>query len=239
MRLLHSWGNDMKSQKILLILICLFDFSQISFGQEKTQAILFDRIINLTNCCDLDARLQGFMDEVTNKNSVGYVVIHPVKGKLLPSLIFERWTMGRNFSAEKFKIVRGKEKAQLEIELWLAPKNSELPFLADEAEWNFALPGLIKPYEFYSNTNGEDAVCSSLGQKRHFAEILLANQSFRGHLVIYEKTLKKYQQTKNSLLDELVNNYNIPRSRLKTFFIKETNYDFSNIEFWLVPKKRK
>ena len=228
----------MKAQKILLILICLFAVSQISFGQEKPQAVLFDKIVYPTNCDDLVARLQRLMDETTNKNSVAYVVIHPVKGKFLQSLVFERWTIGRKFPPDKFRIVRGNEADLLKIELWLASKDSELPFLLEETNWNFAMPTLKKPYQFYSYTNGEDAVCNSLGQKQHFAEILLANPTFRGHLVIYEKTFAKYRQTKNALLSDLVKDYNVPQNRLRTFFVKDIDYDFSDVEFWLVPQRK-
>lgn len=229
----------MKLHQLFLTFLLLLAAFQFCFSQEKPKAVLIDNIIYPANCDDLVARLQRLMDETTNKNSVSYVIIHPVKGKLLPSLLFERWTIGRKFPSEKFIIVRGKEENELRLELWLVPKGAELSFAVDESTWNFSLPSLKKPYQFYSYTNGEDAICNSEGQKKHFAEILLANPTFRGHLVIYEKTLEKYRRTKNLLVSELVKDYSIPHNQLRTFFVKEIDYDFSNVEFWLVPQRKK
>ena len=43
------------------------------------------------------------------------------------------------------------------------------------------------------------------------------------------------------LLNELVNEHKIPQNRLKFFYVKNKtySYEFADIEFWLVPQKKK
>ncbi len=63
----------------------------------------------------------------------------------------------------------------------------------------------------------------------------------RGHLVITDKTTKNFVSTKKDLLNELVNEHKISQNRLKFFYVKNKtySYEFADVEFWLVPQKKK
>ena len=88
----------MKLQKILLILLILFDSFQICFGQEKPKAELIDEFGNIT-CEDLIARQDNLIALLQNDpTAVGYVVIYGKKDDLRGSWRNKRFIDGQTES---------------------------------------------------------------------------------------------------------------------------------------------
>lgn len=223
----------MKAQKILHILICLFVVSQISFGQEKPKAILVDEFGNIS-CDDFLARIDGLFNELQNEpNSQGYVVIYGKKDYLRRKIAYELWTNGaikfRNFDSSRIIKVRGAETENIKIQFWKVSIGADKPYF-NEASWNFVFQPKTKLFIFHDDL---EQICSSVSFEKVFAEYLNANPQSRGHIVIYEKSLKQFEKQKRKIQDLLKD---IPSNRLRYFFIKRGN---SNTEYWLVPGKRK
>jgi hypothetical protein len=224
----------MRSPKILLILICLFVVSQISFGQAKPQAVLFDEMGN-PNCEDLAARTNGFLTQLNNEpNSQGYAVFYGDNKYLRRKLGLELWLNGEiksmRFNSSRIIKIRSAETGGIRIQFWIVPAGVEKPSF-NETRWNFVFPQKTKPFIFHDDYS--DQICFYISFEKVFAEYLNANPEARGHIVIHEESLKKYEKRKKetqNLLSE------IPKRRLKYFYVKN---DSSNVEFWLVPKKQK
>ena len=231
----------MKLQKYFYVLIILFASIQICFGQERPKAELIDEF-GLIGCEGILSRIDNFMVEIMNEpNSVGYAVIYGKKNKALDSLQYEGWINGnvrfRRFNEDRLITIRGKEQDNLKIELWIVPAGIEKPFFT-ESKWNLDLSG-IKPFIFFAD-NYDAGICPG-NPLATYAELLFANPNFRGHIVFQDKTDKKFRIREKEILDELVNYYKIPRNRLKLFYDKDKNYPyhFTNVEFWLVPKRQR
>jgi len=82
--------------------------------------------------------------------------------------------------------------------------------------------------------------CDFSPNRNAFAKVLLANKNLDGHLIIYTKFGKGKNRAKriaNFALKELVENFKIPPTRLKTIY--GGNRGEPEIEFWLVPKDEK
>ncbi len=224
----------MKSAKILLILICLFVVSQISFGQEKTQAVLFDEMGN-PNCETLAARTNGLLTQLNNEpTSQGYAVFYGDNKYLRRKLALELWLNGEiksmKFDSSQIIKIRGAEIGNTRIQFWIVPAGAEKPSFNEE-KWNLVFPAKTKPFIFHDDYS--DQICSYVSFEKVFAEYLNANPEAHGHIVIHEKSLKKYEKRKKetqNLLSE------ISKNQLRYFYVKN---DSSNVEFWLVPRKQK
>ena len=221
----------MKAQKILLILICLFAVSQISFAQDKPRAVLVDEFDNIS-CDDFLARADNLFIELQNEpNSQGYVVIYGKNESLPKKIAYELWTNGaikfRNFDGNRITKVRGAETKNIKVQFWKVPAGAEKPNF-NEAKWNFTFQPKTKPFVFHDDL---EQICSSDSFEKIFAEYLNANPQSRGHIVIYGKSPKEFERQKRQTQKLLKN---IPSHRLRYFFIKT---DYSNTEYWLVPKK--
>jgi hypothetical protein len=231
----------MRFQKYLFVSIILFAFFQTCFGQEKPKAELIDEF-GLIGCEGILSRIDNFMVEIMNEpNSIGYAVIYGKQNKALDSLRYESWINGnvrfRGFDVNRLVTIRGKEQENLEIELWRVPAGVEKPF-STESKWNLDL-SKTKPFVFFGDTY-YDGICPG-NPLATYAELLLANQTARGHIVFQDKTDKNFRNQKKEVLDKLVNYYKIPRHRLKLFYDIDKNYphEFINTQYWLVPRKKK
>jgi len=223
----------MKLLKILLNLICLLAVSQVYFGQEKPQAIQIDEFGNIS-CDDFLARTDNFFLELQNHpTSQGYVLIYGNKDDLRKKIVYELWTNGaikfRNFDSERVIQVRGAETENIKIQFWRVPAGAEKPDF-NEAWWDFVFQSKTKPFIFHDDF---EQICSSVSFEKVFVEYLNANPLARGHVVIHEKSLKQFEKQKRETQDLLKD---IPSNRLRYFFIKS---DYSNTEYWLVPRKKK
>lgn len=223
----------MKLRRLFFTFLISLAAFQFCFSQEKPKAVLFTEVEN-PNCEILLATADAFFNELNNDpNSQGYAVIYGKKNDLREKLTYELWLNGamifRKFDDSRIIKIRGADAENLKIEFWKVPTGAEKPMF-NELKWNFVFPAKTKPFVFHDEY---EQICYSGSFEKAFAEYLNANPDARGHIVIYETSNKKYLKQKKEaqkLLSE------IPQNRLRFFQVKS---DSSNVEFWLVPKKKK
>lgn len=218
---------------------CLFAFLislaafQFCFSQEKLKAVLFNEDNNL-NCEILLASMDVFYSELINEPTAkGFVVIYGKKEAAREKLGYELYINGsikfRNFDGRRITVIRGAETENLKLQYWKVSVDAEKPAFT-EVEWDFVFPLKTKPFIFH---NYNENICSSVYFEKAYFEYLNANPDSKGHIAIYAKSLKIYQKEKSEIQNLLSE---IPKNRLRFFYIKS---DYSNVEFWLVPRKKK
>lgn len=239
--------------KILLTSFLLIFAFQFSFGQEKPKAEKLEDF-GATTCGDIRNKLDNFLNEILlgNANAKGYVVIYSNNQEVLQGLSFENIVLGhlklrlpemnlnidfadRN-SEPKFIFVRKQTVSDLKIELWKVQKD-ELPSFAISDKWDLSNINYRKPTLFFTDLN--ESECNYASGIKQFSEILSANPNLRGHIVIFDKTQKDFLKTKNELLGEIPNKFNILKNQVRTFFIKTKGNSYPNYELWLVPKEKR
>lgn len=228
----------MKLQKIFIVFIIVFTSIQICVGQEKTQAILLDEFGDI-GCEEFWARLDALFSEVVkDSQSHGYILINGKENNLLKYLAYESMAYGiinfRNFDKGQIKVVRGTLNEGKNIQLWKVPFGAKSPDFI-ESDWSYKLSKSTKPFIFSAYTWG--GICPTTSYVKLFSDFLKANPNARGHLVIRDKTSKNFRVEKQKVLDDLVNQYKISRSRLKIFYVKDKDYSYgyTDVEFWFVP----
>ena len=228
----------MKLQKIFLVSVILFAFFQIYFGQEKPKAVLIDEFPAVP-CDEFSARTDNFLIELhNNSDSQGYAVISGSNKDLRRMVGYELLTKGtialRNFDKNRIVLVRGEEAENFQIQFWRVPPGAEKPDFK-ETKWNFVFPPEAKPLIFHDDVS--DGVCPTVPFEMAYTEYLNANPQSRGHIVIYTKSLKKYNKFKREAQILLKN---IPFNHLRFFRVKkEHSNNYATIEYWLVPRSVK
>lgn len=81
-------------------------------------------------------------------------------------------------------------------------------------------------------------LCPTLSPK-HYADYLRANPNMRGHIVVFDKSIREAKKEGENWLKILTEEYNVSRNRLRVFYSKKHPYIDSATEFWLVPQKKK
>jgi hypothetical protein len=229
-------------KNLFLILTLIFSI-QIAFSQKELQVRKVDEFGKLP-CCDLSSRTDSLFNEImaTNSKAKGYVVIYSNGKNIQEALRIERLILGEikfhNFDENRIFIVRRNANEDFKIEYWVDERGETPPF-ATESEWDFSNLYSLKPKLFYSTFYAGESICETFGEKKHFAEILTANPTAKGHLVIFESSRKRFLKKRNELLGEVSTQFNVPQKQLRTFFIKVPKDALSYHEFWFVPKRSK
>lgn len=242
----------MKAQKILLILICLFAFSQISFGQEKPQAIQIDE---MGKPCseELMARLDAFFMALQNEPTAkGYIVFYgdeTIEGTNFSYIRYlTEFYPKHRFDEKRFFLLRGANQDNMKIQFWIVPSGANPP----QPESNFVSRKITSTIRFdkgradFNKDSGKLDIysngffnlgCDFAPNQNVFAKTLLSNDELTGYLLIYTKSgkNKKYADRIASFaLKELTKTYKVPRNRLKIIY--GGNREEPEIEFWFVPK---
>lgn len=220
-------------QYFFAFLLSLAAFQIIS-SQEVSNAVLVDEFENIS-CDDFLARIDNFYIELSNDPSAqGYVVVYGDNSYLRKKLTYELWLNGaikfRNFDESRITKVRESESGSLKVKLWKVSAGAKKPVF-EQTKWNFVFSESAKPFIFYDYFS--DQICSRVSFEKVFAEFLKANRDAHGHIVIYEKSAKDFSEMRNKILDLIPE---IPKNQLKFFHVKRNE---SNVEFWLVPRKKK
>jgi hypothetical protein len=229
----------MKLQKVVLISLILFAL-QICLGQEKLKAELIDEFGKI-NCEELQARIDGFYQNGLGNNlsSTGYIVIYGNNNSLEKYLLevrFKSAVVSQKYDFNRVVFVRGKNNDSTHGQFWLVPEGANKPDF-DEENWDYALPELNKAVKFHERIWEDfDDICPSNRQfsEELYAKLLLGNPRFKGNIVISGNSSKNL---KKELIKIFVNKYKIPINRLR-FFYDENGYP-DNVEYWIVPPKRK
>jgi hypothetical protein len=238
-----------KSSITYVLLIILFASSQLCFGQDKSEAVLFDSF-NKVVPEEMAARLESFITELRSEpNSQGYVLIYPEKDSIKQNFRLERRyekfikeiiSLVR-FDKNRILIVRSKEAETVKVEFWKVPPGIDKPFSVED-KWSETLPDLTKPFIF-GFTHPEEIFPNFTPE--FYADYLKNNENLRGHIVVFNN-FNNSREDANKWIKVLTEEYKVPRNRLKVFFGK-TNGSIIYLgkgllpveaEFWLVPKKR-
>ena len=232
----------MKLQKTFFILLILFISLQICFGQEKPKAELIDNF-GKVSCEEYWARLDNFFNLLHSEPTLtGYIILYGEKNSSHTNLRYERITDGivkfGNRERSRLVIIRGTEKDSVQIEFWKVPAGAENPpFFVGEKDLTVKQN---KPFILKGYSDG-DGICPINTSAKLFADYLSASPNMRAHIVITGKPTNNFVNTEKDLLNQLVNEYKISSDRLKFFYVKAKTfpYEFANVEYWLVPRKKK
>lgn len=230
----------MKLQKALFFFLLITSF-QSCLGQvveQKWEALPFDQFSSL-GCDELIARTQNFLYSLgKSAGARGYVVVAGAKDDVRRKVRYELLVKGvaKFMKDDELPVtyIRS-ERANFMIELWIVKPGIEKPVFKEVA-WNFVFPPETKP--FILDDDGE-WICPAIPFESAYLEYLDANPDARGHVVIYEKSLKKFNMRKKETLILLKE---ISRRRLRFFHIRRDSAHAgygATIEYWLVPRKKK
>ena len=229
----------MKSRKIIFVLAALLMSLHFCFGQEKSEAFLVDEFPTVA-CDDFLARIENFLIELQNNpDSQGYAVVsgssEETRRKAGYELIIKGAVALRNFDKNRIISVRGKAAKDLQVQFWSVPPGAKKPDFK-ETEWDFVFPPQTKAFKFRDDNTNDD-ICPPTPFETIYAEYLNANPRARGHIVIYAKSLKKYNELKMAAKNLLKD---VPTSRLRFFHVRqERSENYANVEYWIVPRKKR
>jgi hypothetical protein len=220
--------------RILFALFLLILSFQVSIGQEKPKAELFAEI-RIATCEDISNQISSFVQNVllvTNSN--GYFVIYANDKKPKQNRFYENLIIvamyNNKIDENRYEIVQGENGGKGGIEIWNLLNGAKKPVLLK--------PIRIEPLDlgkpFIFNTFYDDGVCQTFVPEI-YAELIKQNANINGHIVISNSDKKYRKEISDELLKDFTQNYNVPRNRLRVFFAE--NKLFTNIEYWLVPKK--
>lgn len=226
---------------VVLILICIVIFAQLVFAQQGLPELVrkFDDV-----GCELFLALHdGFMAELQrNPESMGYVVIYGPAKDLQTKLTYESWALGninfRGFEKSRMKVVRAEIRPAFKIEFWSVPPGAIRPF--SEVEWSFVLPESTKPFIFHDSESSEGS-CPTGQMVIFFADLLTANPTAQGNIVIRSLTRKAFDMQRREITTELVTRNKIQRNRLRFFFVRDRKTlcaISACAEFWAVPQHK-
>jgi len=174
--------------------------------------------------------------------STGYIIIYGKKNSLPKNLGYEKLTNGivrfRNLDPSRLVIIRGEEKDAVHIEFWRVPAGAETPAFV-QGNWDLTVKQ-NKPFVLGGYSDG-DGICPANTSVKLFADYLTANPNMRAHIVITGKPTENFANAEKHLLNQLANEHKICPNRLKFFYVKDKKfpYKFTDVEFWLVPQKKK
>ena len=226
----------MKLQKTFLLLIFLFISLQVCFGQEDLKTVKFDEF-GETNCDDISARIDNLYITLNNApQTKGFIVIYGNNKEPTKKYLFAEMLKGFiNFlkaDVNRF-VFRFGESENFKTQFWIIP-NGETFVLDQEIKYP-QLPNSFKPLIVHKNSDFTE-ICPDKFNYKVYSDLLQANSNVNANIVIYEKSLGSFYKTEKNLLNELAKKYNVSESQIKFFYVKRHN---SDVEFWLVPRKKK
>jgi hypothetical protein len=232
----------MKLRKSIVILPFLLLAFQICVAQEKPKAVLVDEF-GKVNYSNLRYSFDQFWTEIQKTpNSKGYIVIYGDKNEPLSKYYREVWLKEfisfRNFPASQLVFLYGEDKEELKTQFWIAPLGADRPTFAED-DWNYKLPKTIKPTVIHQTLELAEYGPEPLNLEFYiefYSKFLNANPDSRGHLVIYDKSTKGFNEARQPLFEQLVKKNKVRQNQLKFFYVKSKK---SGIEFWFVPKTTK
>ena len=220
----------------LLILLGL----QFIFGQDTPNAKLIDVLESDFNDCDLSIRIHDYFLESEKDNSRILIVIYEDKENSVKKYIIENWVRSQikfqKLPDERFIIsfAKNEDATNSAIQFYKLPQNTEIPLFTE----------IPKDYKILNFSNGR-LIASSIGELFSslfnldlYAKILKTNPNLIGKIVVYENNPRFRQKKIIKLVDELTNQYQVPKSQVRFYFSKQ-NVGFSYEDYWLVPKRRK
>lgn len=236
---------------LLVLLIFIFTF-QTYFGQESSEAILFDEL-SYIYCTERDTRrMDNFLFAIhKNPDLVGYIIAYADSelpgrfSKFYKNLQYH--VSYRKFPTEKISFIRGGNQDRNLFQFWLVPKDAAPPTPKTEYQkQRITFPTIFDKNWFgiYDDKlivfGGDLEFCESLSDFSGFADFLRNDSDLVGYLVIYsdQDESKKFADKALKLtINKMVSEYKIPRQRLKTIYGGMRNE--RELQLWLAPKNEK
>lgn len=226
----------MKVSKTLLTFLILIVAIQQSAAQDQPYARLVDEIGPLP-CGDVLQRVDNFMTEIQESpGSIGYAVIYPQRGKILEASERKTWIAGniafRGFYKDRFLVIRGEERENLQVQFWLVPSGAAKPEFSEQ-KWSYATKDINKAFVF---STFEDYLLCPGNYIGSYVDFLTDNPDTRGHIVIFNGSGRYDRAEAESILKDLTDDGRLKRNRLKVFFAKQNV--IPNTELWVVPLRK-
>lgn len=246
----------MKLPKSLFLLAIFFVTAQICFAQETPKAELIDEFGKICSE-DLMARIDGFVGILSNdptaKGNIVFYGDESVEGRNINFINYltKIYPQVRGFDNSKFIFTRGENRSEMQIQFWIVPDGAKSPDIVKP----FVEQKFLSTIQFdrnwakFNRDSGElniysngflELGCEFSPNVRDFAKILLSNSELTGYLVVYTefgKGAKYGNRIASFAVVDLMNNYKVPRKRLKTIY--GGNRKNPEMEFWFVPKGEK
>jgi hypothetical protein len=235
----------MNLSRIFLTVLILIVTAKLGAAQETPRAVMIGKI---DDCCIPDrirGRIINFLQEINSApGSRGLAIIGSEENLSPTSFFFFNEITGRaeyhRFDAARLTVIRAKRPGEVSVEFWKVPTGADTSSLIAN-QWPFEVSNFDKPYEL-GNTFREDGFSLSYELCANF---LLANPRLRGKIIVYDKTLKAKRKEANVWLKALSEQYKVPRKQLIVSyrpakpFNNGSNQKYSDVEFWLVPPRKK
>jgi hypothetical protein len=234
----------------LFLLVCL----QICFAQEtEQQGYLLDQTVD-SYCSDylkqIFDRLAIELDK--DPGSTAYIIHNGKNGQEGKNLFYQRFLKSylvNNRGVDSSRIVfrRGENRDKMIFQYWIVPTGATPP----EPEKEF-IPEPISSTtlfdkgwaDLYKDYDGKLTIYSDSPEPCDFgpnmigfANALFKNPNAKGYLIIYTqfgKGARRADKVAKLALDELINQYDVPRKTLKTIYGGTRSEP--HIELWIVPE---
>lgn len=228
---------------ILRVFVVNFLFLSFAVAQEPPKAVLVDEITGM-DCEVLWARLDAFMNEMSNTpSSIATVEISgkvdDARGNFYWDHMIRGYFSRRSIPKERWQVVRGPLGNERVARFWMSPPGGS-PAI-ESAEWTMNYPTGIKPFVF---TYGESymvevGVCLYVNEIALLAMALETNSMARLNVVINALSNAEFNRRKRNVINELVRDYSISRSRIRIFKkLRSKRNPFGReptVEYWLLP----
>src|SRR5215211_4012857 len=185
----------MKFQKPFFALVISLSLFHAAFGQGLTESRLVDYFGKIIND-DLQGRVVYFMNILNKNNSHGYIVLYGENVHPLATYINERRIQGclllMKYSSDNLSFIFTNDKPEVGVQFWESPSGSRKPQF-NEIPHDYKLTKLTKPHKIYM-VNVDDDFCPLRFDMEFYSRFLNADPNIAAKIVIYEKTLRKYQK---------------------------------------------
>lgn len=222
-----------------LFLFLVF-FAATTAAQDPLKPVLVDEFGPDVVCENLGSRVDLWLMETKFPESVGYAIVSGPLDQLLARInrresIYGqlRWRFAGNPELTRpVVILEGPEAPSIKVELFRSKRN-DVSLLSKGIKWDLDFP-VTRPFAFYKSQE-DGGICPSVNERKQFVDLIRANSTLRGNVVIYENSKKDFEKQRKSFLDRVED---VPLSRF-SFFHSRKYYASGHYELWLVPSRRK
>ena len=211
----------------------MFAFS--AFAQENPNAVLIDEFPR-QHCDEFLARIDNFYLQLnSNPTSRGYFVItgeHKfLSQKLGTELMLESAVVGRKFDRNRVTVIRGNEKGDLQIRLWLVPEGATAPPF-EKANWNLNMGLADEPFLLRSDMQ---QICSPPPFLSIAKDLLAANPEGLVYVLVHGQSHNERQRELSRSMRELSG---VEPSRIRYLLRYSNGYRYSDYYFAVGKRKR-
>jgi hypothetical protein len=230
----------MNLSKIFLAFLLSCGTSFYCYGQDlPLKSVLIDRFAH-ESCEAVFGRMDSFFIELLrDPASRAFIIIYPSKDHFGEGFQSERRIKAfiefRRFDKTRITIIRGETRGLTQVDFWQTAAGANPPPVVPR-DWGAPKYDLNKPFIFY--TEFPENVCPTF-LPEDYADLLTNNPDIRSHIVIFNKPKGEAQKEADKWLKIFTKDNKIDRSRFRIFFSKSSGPMDKELEFWIVPVKKK